>query len=248
MAAAAALRPLLLLLLLCALMYVAVRKLGLAPHDVLLVCAVGVYAFFERWRGRGQNSEESGPLIGEHDAADGVQLRWWEFACEHHQLLGCVVRSKRQNRRSRSERILSLAVSSLMLLYWRAALRVRIRTNSLQGLKDSLWTLITSKGVQQLMKQVIRVYAGRTARWQESAGWLDALQLQWQILQYWVLGFMMLCVFLALREGRAWVSLLTGWLINMAFALVFFDLAFTYVKFKLLVAALGRRHAMGRTL
>ena len=90
-----------------------------------------------------------------------------------------------------------------------------------------MWTLLVSKGVQQLMKQLIRVFAGRTARWQESAGWLDALQLQWQILQYWTLGFMMLVVFLALREGRAWVSLLAGWLINMAFALVFFDLAFT---------------------
>ena len=104
-----------------------------------------------------------------------------------------------------------------------------------------MWTLLVSKGVQQVMKQLIRVFAGRTARWQESAGWADALQLQWQILQYWTLGFMMLCVFLALREGRAWVSLLTGWLINMGFALVFFDLAFTYVKYKVLVAALRRR-------
>ena len=218
-------------LALCVLTYVAVRKIGLAPHDVLLVCSVGIYAFFERWRGRGaESSGETAGLLGEDVAADGVTLRWWEFACEHHQLLGCVVRSKRQNRRSRSERILSLAVSSLALLYWRAIFRVRVRMQSLEGLKNSLWTLLVSKGIQQLMKQLIRVFAGRTARWQESAGWLDALQLQWHILQYWTLGFMMLVVFLALREGRAWVSLLMGWLTQMGFALVFFDLAFTCTR------------------
>ena len=144
---------------------------------------------------------------------------------------------------------MSLAVSTLALLYWRAIFRTpKVSMQSLQGLKNSLWTLIISKGVQQLMKQLIRVFAGRTARWQESAGWLDALQLQWQILQYWTLGFMMLCVLLALREGRTWFSLLSGWLMNMGFALVFFDLAFVYVKFKLLVAALGRRRAMGRRI
>ena len=40
---------------------------------------------------------------------------------------------------------------------------------------------------------------------------------------------MMLCVFLALKEGMDWASLLGGWLINMLFALIFFDLAFTCV-------------------
>lgn len=219
-----AVRNLLAVLALCALLYFAVRRLGLQPHDVLLVCAVGTYAFYERWKARGG---ENAPLLGEDSGGSGVPLKWWEFACEHHQLLGCVVRSRRQNVRTRSERILAVAVSSLALLYWRAVFRTRVRMTSLQGFKHSLWTVIVSKGVQQLMKQLIRVFAGRTARWQESAGWLDALQLQWQILQYWTLGFMMLVVFLALREGRAWVSLLAGWLTNMAFALVFFDLAFT---------------------
>ena len=212
-------------LALCVLTYIAVRKVGLAPHDVCLVCSVGIYAFLERRRGGGNSQSRS--LLGEESSADSVRLRWWEFACEHHQLLGCVVRSKRQNRRSRSERILSLAVSSLALLYWRAIFRVHVRMQSFEGLKNSLWTLIISKGVQQIMKQLILVFAGRTTRWQERAGWLDALQLQWQILQYWTLGFMMLCVFLALREGLAWASLLMGWLTNMTFALVFIDLAFT---------------------
>ena len=237
-----------LLLALCVLLYFCVRKLGLQPHDVLLVCAVGLWAFVERRRsGSSIHDGESAPLLGE-EASDYVQLRWWSFACEHHQLLGCIVRSKRQNRRSRSERILALAVSSLALLYWRAVFRTRVQLSSLDGLKTSLWTLIVSKSVQQAMKQLIKVFAGRTARWQESAGWLDALQLQWQILQYWTLGFMMLCVFLALREGRAWVSLLAGWLVNMSFALVFADLAFTFIKFRLLQAAAVRSAAVRRRL
>ena len=230
---------------LCVLLYVGVRIVGLQPHDVLLVCAVGLYAFFERYRGR-HSGEDT--LLGEHPPAAGELLRWWEFACEHHQLLGCLVRSRRQNRRTRSERILALAVSTLALLYWRAFFRTRVRMNSLQGLIHSTWTILVSKAIQQLMKQLIRVFAGRTARWQESAGWLDALQLQWQILQYWTLGFMMLCVFLALREGRAWASLLAGWLINMAFALVFFDLAFTYIKFKIVVAARASARGVRRGL
>ena len=59
---------------------------------------------------------------------------------------------------------------------------------------------------------------------------------------------MMLCVFLALREGRAWFSLLAGWLVQMGFALVFFDLAFTFVKFRLLQAAIRRSAAVRRRL
>ena len=52
---------------------------------------------------------------------------------------------------------------------------------------------------------------------------------------------MMLCVILALLEGRDWVHLLSGWLINMAFALTVFELVFTYIKFKLLAGALQAR-------
>ena len=114
---------------------------------------------------------------------------------------------------------------------------------SLQGLLSSIWTLLISKGVQQLMKRAIRFFAGRTAAWQASAAWLDALHLQWQICQYWTLGFMMLCVVLALREGRSWISLLSGWIVSMAFALVFLDLAFTYIRFKVVTAYLQRRRA-----
>ena len=140
---------------------------------------------------------------------------------------------------------MSLAVSTLALLYWKAFLRPPpVRMSSLQGLVSSLWTLLVNKGVQQLMRHAIRIFAGRTARWQESASWLDALQLQWQIAQYWTLGFMMLCVMLALLEGRNWGHLLMGWLVNMSFALIFFDLAFTYIKFKLLGAALQRSAAL----
>ena len=54
---------------------------------------------------------------------------------------------------------------------------------------------------------------------------------------------MMLCVFLALLEGRGWASLLSTWLIQMLYALIFFDLAFTYIKFKLLGFYLEKRRA-----
>ena len=213
-------------------LYFLVRRVGLAPHDVALVFAVGVYAVTERRR---NDASHTDALLGE-DAAHGVELLWWDFVCEHHQLFGCIVRGKRHNRRGRSERFLSLAVSTLALLYWKAIFRTPpVRMHSFQGLASSLWTLLVSKGVQQLMKRMIRFMAGRTAAWQASAGWLDALQLQWQIGQYWILGFMMLCVILALLEGSRWRSLLWGWLVNMCFALVFLDLAFTYCKFKVLV-------------
>ena len=228
----------------CALMValMAARSIGLAPQDVLLVLAVGAYATVERWRG-GSSADSGGSLLlGEDAAAGGVQLLWWDFACEHHQLLGCFVRGKRHNRRGRAERFLSLAVSTLAMLYWRAIFRPPlVRMQSLRGLASSIWTLLISKGVQQLIKLGIRIFAGRQAAWQASAGWLDALQLQWQISQYWTLGFMMLCVLLALLEGRNWFHLLAGWLVSMGFALVFLDLAFTYIKFKLLTAWLLRR-------
>ena len=229
---------------------VAVRRFGLAPHDVLLVLAVGAYATAERWRGSGSSGGSGQLLLGEDSASEGVQLLWWDFACEHHQLLGCIVRGKRHNRRGRAERFLSLAVSTLAMLYWRAIFRPPpVRMQSLRGLASSLWTLLISKGVQQLIKLAIRFFAGRHAAWQASAGWLDALQLQWQISQYWTLGFMMLCVMLALLEGRDWFHLLWGWLVSMGFALVFLDLAFTYIKFKLLAAWLLRgRKRRGRAL
>lgn len=195
------------------LLWVLVARVGLAPQDVLLVFAVGAYATAERWRdgSRSRGIDEGSSLLGE-DSTDSVQVQWWDFACEHHQLLGCVVRGKRHNRRSRSERFLSLAVSTLALLYWKAIFRSpQVKMSSLQGLASSLWTLLISKGVQQLMKFAIRFFSGKVHHYHANAGWLDALQLQWQISQYWTLGFMMLCVMLALLEGRNWLSLLCGW-------------------------------------
>lgn len=255
-------RWLLVALALVFVVYVAVRRIGLAPQDVCLVLAVGSYAAAEWWRtSRGSSGEENG-LLGDNADADSVQLRMWDFFCEHHQLLGCVVRGKRHHRRGRSERFLSLAVATLAMLYWKALFRTRVRMSSLQALYSSLWTLVISKSVQQLIKRAIRFYAGRLRGQWASANWLDALQLQWQISQYWMLGFMMLCVILAIIEGapardrtrapailahfrqsdsllvmcagRNWLSLLTTWLVNMAFALIFLDLALQYVKFKLL--------------
>ena len=233
------------------LLYVAFRQLGIAPHDVLLVFAVGLYATYDYLRGRNGSEEGGGGgdedvLLGE-DSADSVQIRWGDFVREHHQLLGCVLQSRRTNRRSRSERILSLAVTTLALLYWKAVFRTpKVSMHSLEGLRTSLWTLLVSKGVQLLMKLGIRAASRRTAAWQEKAGWLDALHLQWQIAQYWTLGFMMLCVFLALLEGRNWASLLSTWLIQMLYALIFFDLAFTFIKYKLLGFYLDKRRAAMR--
>lgn len=160
--------------------YCAITKLGLAKHDVALCVAVGSYAMLERHRNSARTE-----LLGEEGT---IQLRWWDFMCEHHQLLGCVVRGKK-SRRSRSERFLSLAITTLALLYWKAFFRPPpVRMKSLQGLRSSLWTLLVSKGVQQVMKRTIRFFAGRHAAWQASARWSEALQLQWQISQYWCLG------------------------------------------------------------
>ena len=44
---------------------------------------------------------------------------------------------------------------------------------------------MVSKGVQQLMKQAIRFYAERTAR--ANRGWMEALQMHWEIAQARVL-------------------------------------------------------------
>ncbi len=173
--------------------FIAVRRVGLAPHDVLLAFTIGGFAMAERWRG----TREREGLLGEGE----VKLRWWDFVCEHHNVLGCIVRGK--NRRTRSERILALAVSTLALLYWKALLRPPpVRVKSLNGLRHSLWTLIVTKLTQWVMKRLIRIFAGRHASWQASAGWAEALQLQWQISQYWTIGFMLLCVLLTLLEGE----------------------------------------------
>lgn len=208
--------------LLAILMWICVFRIGLKALDVALVYAVGGYALAERrWE------REKTVLLGE-DASD-TPVRWWDFVCEQHQLLGCLVRG----RRSRSERFLALAVTTLALLYWKAIFRTTpVRMSSLQGLRSSLWTLMVSKGIQQLMKQAIRFYAERTAR--ANQGWMEALQLHWQIAQYWFLGFIVLCIVLVVLEGRRWYPLLWSWSVNMAFALVVVDLAFCYIKFKLL--------------
>jgi len=212
---------------------VLVRKVGLGAPDVLLTFMVGGFALAESRRGGGKGH---GGLLGE----DEVELRWWPFVCEHHNVLGCVVRGK--SSRSRSERFLTLAISTLALLYWKALLRPPpVRMGSLQGLRSSLMTLLVTKVVQWLMKRLIRFFAGRTASWQERAGWMELLSLQWRISQYWALGFMLLCVLLALLEGRNWVSLLTGWLIQMGFGLVVMDLAFCYLRFRLLGFGLRAR-------
>ena len=91
---------------------------------------------------------------------------------------------------------------------------------SIDGLKASAWTLLVSKGVQLLLKRLIRLAARWTARQNEGIGVLEGVQFVWRILQYWVMGFMALCVTLFVLEGRAWPRLLSNWLVNMAFALV----------------------------
>jgi len=49
---------------------------------------------------------------------------------------------------------------------------------------------------------------------------------------------MMLCVFLVLREGLEWWGMLSTWLINMTFSLLFMDLVFCYIRFTLWAAIL----------
>ncbi|KAL1528583.1 hypothetical protein AB1Y20_009924 [Prymnesium parvum] len=208
--------------LLAVLMWICVFRIGLKALDVALVYAVGGYAFAERrWE------REKAVLLGED--ASVTPVRWWDFVCDQHQLLGCLVKG----RRSRSERFLALAVTTLALLYWKAIFRTTpVKMSSLQGLCSSLWTLMVSKTVQQLMKQAIRFYAQRTAR--ANKGWMEALQMHWQIAQYWAGGFVLLCIILIVLEGRDWYSRLWSWMVNMAFALVVVDMAFCYIKFKLL--------------
>jgi|Transcript_29145 hypothetical protein len=210
--------------LLLLVLWLAVARLGLAAHDVLLVYAVGGFAWRQQERG------STSVLLGE-DAHAPPPVRWADFLRDNHQLLGCVVRG---NGRTRTERILAVAVSTLALLYWKAVFRTpKVSMGSWQGLRSSLWTLVVSKGMQLLMKRVIRFVAARQAAWQASAGLLESLQMSWTILQYWVIGFMVLCVLLFLREGFAWWGMLSGWIINLSFSLLLMDLVFCYIRFNL---------------
>ena len=214
------------LLALAALMWVCVRRIGLAPHDVALTVAVAGFAVSQRKR-----DQREGALLGESPGAAPRTVHWSEFVRDEYQLLGCVVKSRHR----RSERILSLLVTSLVLLYWKAIFwRQRVDFGSTQNLRHSLEFLVSSKAVQFVIRRVIRFAAGRTATWQESAGWKETLQLQWMFFQYWVLGFMMLCVMLFLLEQWDWYRLLSGWCVNMAFAVVVMDLVFCYIRFCLL--------------
>ena len=49
------------------------------------------------------------------------------------------------------------------------------------------------------------------------------------------------------NAGRNWVPLLTGWLVQMGFALVVMDLAICYIRFRILVVALSSRKLARRT-
>jgi len=192
-------------------MWICVRRIGLAPHDIALVYAVGAYALSQRGA-----ANTKGPLLGESEPR--VQVRWGDFVCEQHQLLSCFVRQRGD--RSRWQNSLALAVSTLALLFWKAFFRTKVVLGSIDGLKASAWTLLVSKGVQLLLKRLIRLAARWTARQNEGIGVLEGVQFVWRILQYWVMGFMALCVTLFVLEGRAWPRLLSNWLVNMAFALV----------------------------
>ena len=70
-----------------------------------------------------------------------------------------------------------------------------------QGFKESMWTLLASKGVQQVIKRAIRFLARRTAAEHAQSGWLEMLSLQWRAMQFLAIGFMWLCVVLFLLEG-----------------------------------------------
>lgn len=155
--------------------WLAVSRVGLAAHDVLLVYAVGAFAW------RQQEREPRNVLLG-NDAQ--LQVRWGDFLREHHQLLGCILPG---NGRTRAERILALAVSTLALLYWKTIFRTpKLSMGSVQGLRSSLWTLVVSKAMQLLMKRLIRFLAARQAKWHSSVGLLEKLQMTWTVLQYWV--------------------------------------------------------------
>ena len=130
------------LILLVVVMWVAVKRIGLGTTDVLLVYAVGAYAVQQqRW------NRNSRGLLGESGESE-PPMRWGDFVCEHHQLLSCVVKGRG---RSRQENFLAVATSTLAMLYWKAFFRSKLRMASLQALKDSIWTLLVSKGVQQVI-------------------------------------------------------------------------------------------------
>ena len=65
-----------------------------------------------------------------------------------------------------------------------------------------MWTLLVSKGVQQVIKRLIRLLARRTAEEHAQSGWLEVLHLQWRAMQSLAIGFMWLCVMLFLLEGE----------------------------------------------
>ena len=173
-------------------MWVAVKRVGLAPMDVLLVYAVGAYAVQQqRW------NRDRGGLLGETGESE-PPMRWGDFVCEHHQLLSCVVKGRG---RSRQENFLAVATSTLAMLYWKMFFRSRLRMASLQALKESLWTLLVSKAVQQVIKRLIRLLARRTAKEHAQSSWLEVLHLQWRAMQSLAIGAMWLCVMLFLLEG-----------------------------------------------
>ena len=60
-----------------ALMWVCIRRIGLAPHDVALAFAVAGFAMSQRLRDRGG-------ILGEADAS--VVVRWGEFVRDEHQV------------------------------------------------------------------------------------------------------------------------------------------------------------------
>eukprot|EP00965_Chrysotila_dentata_P073454 2426126-Pleurochrysis_carterae.AAC.3 len=100
------------LMVLASLLLFIARRYGIAPHDAALACAVGIFALLQRRSDRHQY-----PLLGEKNSEPPI--RWSEFLCDNHQLVGIVMRGRRR----RSERLLALAVTTLALLYWKAIFR-----------------------------------------------------------------------------------------------------------------------------
>ena len=146
------------LLALAVLMWVCVRRIGLAPQDVALAVGVAGFAVSQRRR-----DQREGALLGE--SAPPRTVHWSEFVRDEYQLLGCVVKSRHR----RSERILALLVTSLVLLYWKAIFwRQRVDLSSMQSVRHSLEFLVSSKAVQFVIRRLIRFAAGRTATWQAS--------------------------------------------------------------------------------
>ena len=208
------------------------RRIGLAPQDVAIAFGVFGYATLQRrWE------RQRATLLGE-SGLPHKPVRWADFVRDNHLLTGCIVRGRRR----RSHCVLALALSSLAVLYFKAIFRPPpVRLGSFAGLRSSLYTLLLSKVVQVGMKQAIRVQAGRAAAWQASTSWTESFSFSWMVFQYWVIGFMMLVVGLALRDGLfAWWPLLSGWLVRLLFAIGVMDLAVCYIRYTLYCAYLSR--------